>query len=115
MDYKCLLQWDGYAVYEKIASINLEITLVGCMALIRRKINEAQKADNKGASYFLTLIQSIYAHEAETKEYFAKERKQYRIENIKPLLDQIKSYIEDEIYKVTPKSLIGTTMGYAQK
>jgi transposase len=115
IDYKGVLQCDGYAVYEKIATINPEITLVGCMAHIRRKIYEAQKADSKRASHLLTLIQSIYTHEAETKEYSAEERKQYRIENVKPLLDQIKSYIEAEIYKVTPKSPIGMAMGYAQK
>ena len=112
--YNGVLQSDGYAVYDKIASINKGIVHVGCLAHIRRKYFDAQSNDKQRSDIVMTKMQSIYALERNARDMSDEERRHYRIENIKPILEEIKAFNEKACLEVTPKSQIGKAICYAQ-
>jgi transposase len=63
-----------------------------------------------------SIFSEMYKHEdvCREKKYSAEKRKLYRNKHLKPLLDKLKEWIEEECIKVTPKSPIGKAMSYTQ-
>lgn len=112
--YKGYLQCDGYSVYDKIGA-DPKITLVGCLAHVRRKFHDALNNDKIRAEKALRLFREIYLKarkiKAQTQDDFDKT-KQLRIATIKPLLEQIRDWITEEQFNVLPKSTIGKAMSY---
>lgn len=112
--YTGYLQCDGYTVYDKIGT-DPKITLAGCLVHARRKFHDALDSDKKRAQIALALFREIYLKERtireETQSDFA-QRKAIRDKKIKPLLAQIKTWIEQEQFNVLPKSPIGKAMTY---
>jgi transposase len=113
-NYKGYLQCDGYAVYDKLERLLPDISLVGCWIHARRKYHEALQNDEKRSTHVLNIFKKIYQHEAECRSYTPIDRKDYRDQHIKPLLESIKAWIEQESIKVPPKSAIGKAMAYTQ-
>lgn len=111
--YQGYLQCDGYKVYDKVAS-DKPITLVGCMAHLRRKFHESLDNDNTRASHALELIQSLYAIEREMREQelSAEEKTIIRKKQSKPIMLELKAWLDEEEPKVLPKSRIGKAMRY---
>ncbi len=113
-DYTGYLQCDGYTVYDKIGT-DPKITLAGCLVHARRKFHDALDSDKKRAQIALALFREIYLKERtireETQSDFA-QRKTIRNKKIKPLLAQIKTWIEQEQFNVLPKTPIGKAMTY---
>ena len=113
--YNGYLQCDGYPVYNKIASSTSDITLVGCLVHARRKFYDALKSDKKRAEIALKLFRKIYLEERAIKEKVQDDfvqRKALRNKKIKPLLAQIKTWIEAEQFNILPQSPIGKAMTY---
>jgi len=115
-NYEGYLQCDGYSVYDKMAKINIAIKLVGCHAHVRRKFFEAKDSDPKRAEYALKMYQQIYAIEQKlrTQKATAQQRKEERQAVTKPLLEELKNWVEKECVTVTPKSPMGKAMTYFQ-
>lgn len=114
LDYNGYLQCDGYSVYDKIGQ-QKGITLVGCLAHARRKFFDAQDNDAKRAKYALNLFAKIYKLDKEINQEHIEDNsgiQKQRLEKIKPLLEDIKTWIEQESLKVLPKSGIGKAMTY---
>jgi len=113
-DYTGYLQCDGYTVYDKIGT-DPKITLAGCLVHARRKFHDALDSDKKRAQIALALFRKIYLKERtireETQSDFA-QRKTIRNKKIKPLLVQIKTWIEQEQFNILPKTPIGKAMTY---
>ncbi len=112
-NYNGWLQCDGYGVYDKIAMLP-GISIAGCLAHARRYYHEALSNDKKRAEYALEIFQDIYEIERSNKAMKPQERKLDRIAKVKPLMDKLKSWIEEECVKVLPKSAIGKAMNYTQ-
>jgi transposase len=112
MTYQGLLQCDGYAGYDAVATMNKDIELAGCLAHVRRKYFDAISNDKKRSEYVLQLIQNIYLLDRETIGFTAEQRLEYRKQNIAPILEDLKTYIEEEAYKIVPKSNIGKAIKY---
>lgn len=113
-NYKGYLQCDGYTVYDKIGA-DPDITLAGCLVHARRKFHDALDSDKKRAHIALELFRTMYLEERAIKEETPddfQQRKALRNKKIKPLLAQIKTWIEQEQFKVLPKSPIGKAMTY---
>ena len=108
-NYKGILQCDGYTVYDKIGK-HPDISLAGCLVHVRRKYVEAKKQDPERSQYALKLFNKIYAYEKEAKE--SEDRQTYRIKNIIPLINQLKTWVDQQAIKVLPKSAIGKAMSY---
>ena len=114
VDYKGYLQCDGYTVYDKIGA-DPKITLVGCLVHARRKFHDALDSDKKRAQTALALFREMYLQERAIKKEVPNDfekRKSLRDKKIKPLLAQIKTWIEAEQLNVLPQSPIGKAMTY---
>lgn len=112
------LQSDGYRVYDDISSPQKadsnRIIGVGCFAHARRYFDQAKESDPVRAEWMLLTIQQLYRIErqAREKEMSFPERYRLREEQSRPLLNDIKAWLDKECLEVLPKSLIGKAIGY---
>lgn len=108
------LQTDGYSVYDAFDQTE-HITLVGCMAHIRRKFEKALDNDKQRATEVLTKMQDLYAIEAKAREegYTHQQRLALRQQQARPIMDQLKAWLVDNRNKVLPRSSIGEAITYA--
>ncbi|BDC99020.1 IS66 family transposase [Persicobacter psychrovividus] len=105
------IQVDGYAGYDYLEN-RKEVTLVACLAHIRRKFFDAQKNDKKRALYVLKEIGQIYEIERAFKEEQASVRQQKRKEQILPILMDLKEWIKENAIYTTPKQDLGKAFQY---
>jgi transposase len=106
---------DGYAAYSSVA---LELGLAGhaaCWAHVRRKFVEAAagRSANAAAHQMVALIGKLYAVERRLKDATPAERQAERAVHSRPLLDAIKTWLDDKSTKALPKGLLGTAISYA--
>jgi transposase len=66
-DFQGKLQTDGYGAYDQFAH-SPTITLVGCLAHVRRKFFEAKNNDPKRANKALDFIKQLYALEQQAQK-----------------------------------------------
>jgi transposase len=118
-DYQGYLQVDGYQVYENIAK-KPGITLLCCMAHVRREFEKSLDNDKKLATIALLWFQELYAIERRCKDegLTHDQIRELRQKESVPILDGMGSWMRDEFYSkksVTPSSPIGKAMTYAMK
>jgi len=113
-DFQGHLQVDGYSGYNEICA-QPNITRVGCMAHMRRKFHEAsQVSQKKGlAKTFLEFIQKLYELELFYQERASHDRHQARQEKAKPVLQEMKQWLDEHRTKVPPQSTLGKAISYA--
>jgi len=113
-NYQGYLQTDGYSVYEAFDQKD-GVTLVACMAHIRRKFEQALDNDRERAAHVLTAMQRLYAIErlAREKDYDPEQRLALRQKEARPVMDQLKAWLLENKDKVLPKSKIGEAVNYA--
>ncbi|MBT4224162.1 MAG: IS66 family transposase [Opitutae bacterium] len=115
--FEGILQTDGYSAYLKFSTD--KITRVGCMAHIRRKFDEAYKAEKKHplALEVLGMIRELYAVEkqAREKELSHEQRLKLRQSQSAPVMEKLKARITEIRLKPTvlPKSQLGKACNYA--
>lgn len=115
------LQSDGYAGYHEVCKQQNLIHL-GCWDHARRKFTDAKKsADKKGkkskgkvAKFDIALnkIQKLYVVEQNIKTLSAEEKQQQRERCSKPLLDDLKDWLDKNIAKVSKDSATYTAINY---
>ena len=92
------LQADGYAGYNSTA-LRQDVILPGCRVHVRRKFVAASKAGSPGAATIanegLALIRNLYHIDNKYKEKPLDERRLYRQEVVKPHLDKIRTWIDE--------------------
>jgi len=112
-DYKGQLQTDGYAVYENIDKLYGDIAHFQCWAHGRRKFIESKGNDKARSEYVLEQIQQLYAIEQQCREdKSTHEERRIARQAAKPILDNLKEWLNKESVKVTPKSPIGKAISY---
>lgn len=112
--YTGYVQCDGYSVYDQIGT-DPGIALAGCLVHARRKFSDAVDSDRQRAEKALGTFRDIYLKEREIKVQAGDDRnrrKKLREQKVRPLLEQIKTWIEQEQFHVLPKSPIGKAMAY---
>ncbi len=110
--FKGVLQTDGYAGYNKVCRNN-DITRIGCWDHARRKFIEATKAapiKKKGnkvskADVAVGKIRKLYAIESKINDLPPEQKTQQRQKLSKPLLDDLKRWLEKNISRVPKDSL----------
>jgi len=112
-DFTGHLQTDGYAAYTNLQTQG-KITLLACMAHARRKFENAKENDKARSHKMLSLMQKLYALERQAgeEEMNPEQIKALRQEKAVPVLNEMESWMQEEIYKVTPKSAIGKALRY---
>jgi hypothetical protein len=116
--FKGYIQTDGYAGYQALGESD-DIIHVGRMAHIRRKFMDVQKATPKKAVHgtareILDLIGLLYKVEHNINELSPKEKIKMRREQVVPILEAIRTILDDSIEHFPPKSLLGQAMTYAR-
>lgn len=119
-DHKGYIQTDGYAGYNELGS-SIDIIHVGCMAHVRRKFIEVtrltKKDKNKGgtAQTIVDLIGKLYLLE---KKFIAAKLepdriKEERLQRSVPILNEIKTLLDERKITSPPKSKLGSAINYA--
>jgi transposase len=118
--YTGAIQSDAYAGYNMFDK-RLTTTLLGCMAHIRRKFDEAKNNDYPRASVALGFIKELYMVERKAREANMDEaaRKALRDKEATPILRRFYKWLLENApvdgNKVKPKSDIGQAIKYALK
>jgi len=113
------LQTDGYDGYNAVVAVN-GLTHVGCMAHARRKFSEAVKAQGKHkkrgkAHRGLALIQKLYRVEKQARRLTSDERYTCRQQQACPVLDDLRSWLDDTLPLVPPTSATGKALNYLHR
>ena len=108
------LQVDGYDGYAP-ACKKYNLKRLGCMDHCRRKFYQASKTSGgknigkKGVN----LIDKLYRIEDQIEKLSLDERTQVRQEKAVPVLEKIKTWLDEIRPKITPKSVAGKAIHYA--
>ncbi len=119
-------QSDGYGGYTEVGQ-SPGIVHVGCWAHARRKLVEAidgnggrregpvrgsHRASASRARQGLAFIQDLYQIERELGDALPEERKRVRQERSRPVLVELRAWIDRVIGEVPPQSLTGKALSY---
>jgi transposase len=120
--YRGILLTDGYEPYETVAHA-LKLVHAGCMAHVRRRFEEARKAQpvdtttGGHAREALDYVRQLYLIERPLwdREHpvDAEHRVRVRAELSVPIITQFYDWLEALAPKVLPQSLLGKAMHYA--
>jgi transposase len=114
--YRGVVQCDGYAAYKNVAEAACggAITLAFCWAHLRRKFFDIAKEGNAPiASEALERIAKLYVIEKTIRGQSAGERRAVRQERSKPLVLELRTWLEQQLARVSAKSLIADAIRYA--
>jgi len=116
--FKGYLQTDGYAGYNAVVVAN-GLTRLGCMAHARRKFTDAIKAQGQTkkrgeAHRGLSLIRKLYRVErqARTLKMDAPDRYAWRQKRSRPILDEIRKWLEKTLPQIPPSSATGQALNF---
>jgi len=115
-DFKGYLQTDGYDGYNAVVAAN-GLVHVGCMAHARRRFSDAVKAQAKNkkrgkAHRGLLLIRKLYRIERQARSLTMQSRYARRQKHSKPILKQIRKWLDDVLPQVAPTSATGQALSY---
>ena len=114
--YRGIVQCDGYAAYKNIADaahLGEAITLAFCWAHLRRKFFDIAKGGSAPiASEALNRIALLYAIEKTIRGRSTDERRAVRQEKSKPLVLALKTWLEEQLARVSAKSVIAEAIRY---
>jgi transposase len=117
-DYKGGLHCDGYSGYNALFKSN-DITGINCWAHVRRKFMEAlPHGKEKGVSgHVVRVIRALYKIEEKLKEVHADHdmTKGIRQQQAKPILDDLKKYLDEKSSSVLHSSKLGAAIEYTRK
>lgn len=114
--FKGYLHADGYAGYNDIPGV----TVVGCLAHVRRKFNDALKAmpsktttTSTVAEEGLDYCNQLFDIERRLKDMEVEKRYRLRLEQSKPVLDAFQTWLQTKKRQVLPKSALGQAINYS--
>src|SRR3954471_6195067 len=114
--YRGIVQCDGYAAYKTIADdarTGDAITLAFCWVHLRRQFFDIAKGGSAPiASEALDRIAALYAIEKMIRGKSADERRAVRQEKSKPLVLALKIWLEQQLARVSTKSVIAEVIRY---
>ncbi len=110
------LQSDGYSAYHQVARYDAILGHMGCWAHVRRKVVKAANSRNQTslAHVFLEYVQKLYQVEKKLRGQSPEERHAMRLQHARPILDELKTWLDEHVTKVLPKGLLGKAISYAR-
>lgn len=119
--YQGFLQTDGYQVYANVCT-KQNLRHLGCFAHVRRKFDEALKAQGKKpvnsnsiAHQAMQMIQHLYRIEADIKHLPPEKKQRIRQERAPPILNDMKIWLDQALNQVAPSSLTSKALAYMAK
>ena len=112
-DYQGWMHADGYAGFEELYRSG-KIKEVACMAHIRRKFVDVFKSQGSHvAEQAIKRIAQLYAVEKEARGAPPERRVQLRQAKAKPILDDLESWLQSELPKLSGKTPLANAIRYA--
>ena len=113
-NFKGYLQCDGFGGYTSAFKSSLVVLLVHCLVHIRRAWERALDENCKAATWFLVKIREIYhiEHECDRLGMDFDQRRVQRQLRTKPLMTEMRKWLETEGAKYSESSLIGKAVTY---
>lgn len=112
--FKGIIQADAYAGYN--ATVRRGVGRAGCWAHVRRKFFELADTNNsERAGEVVNRINQLYALEKEIKGQPPDERRRRRQDTAKPILDDLKDWLDEHIRLCVKGSPLGVVINYARK
>ncbi len=114
-DFKGYLHVDGYTGYNQVDNV----TLVHCMAHLRRKFHDVfvslpeDKRANSNTSDAMNYINRIYSLDRESRDLSINERYEYKQVHIKPLMIELRNWLNEKQLTSAPQSGYGKAINYA--
>jgi transposase len=117
--FKGYLHVDGYAGYHDIP----DVTLCGCWAHFRRKADEALKglptkqrrSRNSMSQQLLDRINQLFFIERDLKSKSPEDRLAARNLRSRPIMEELRKWLDDIAPSVLPKSLFGLAVNYGRQ
>ena len=109
------LQCDGYGGYTAAFKSSATVRLVFCMVHIRRHWLEARTENRKAAQWFLDKIAALYhiEHECDRLGMDFDARRSERQAKSRPVMEEMKKWMETEGLRYSESSLTGKAVTYA--
>jgi len=86
-----------------------------CLVHARRQFYELPDGYDDVADKVIGLIGTIYDHEAHTKGFSSQKRLAYHQEKSAPVMEELKSYLEEQKPQFEPNSVAGKAIDYILK
>ena len=113
---KGVLQVDGYVAYKKLGDAGREggpLVLANCWGHFRRLFYDIAKSGNAPiASEALVRIAALYALEDEIRGRSADERRAQRQARTKPLVDNLETWLKEQLARLSKGSTIAKEIRY---
>ncbi|WP_061236471.1 IS66 family transposase, partial [Leptospira santarosai] len=115
-NFEGIIQTDGFQSYDSLLKTKSKILHAGCWNHARRKFFEILKIDSKNAQaqWIVREISKLYAIESKAKEtnLNSEEHLKLRQSESKPIVNEIRSWMNKRMMEVAPKSSMGKAIGY---
>jgi len=107
---------DGYSAYNALAREAGICGHAACWAHARRKFVEAAagRKNTAAAHQMVAFIRKLYAVERELRESSPDARKAGRELRSRPILDKIKTWLDEKVTTTLPKGLLGKAIAYTR-
>ena len=115
-DYAGVLQADAFSGYDGIYyGSNGKIVEAACGAHARRKFYEARETSPEAAHQALAFFGRLYAIEHDAELFSAEARYALRQQKSVPILDELKTWLNDTLVKLRPKTPVAGAIKYCLK
>lgn len=113
--FKGYLQCDGFGGYTAAFKPGCGVALVACLVHIRRAFERGLEENRQAATWFLVRIRQLYhiEHKCDAAGMDFDQRKAARLLESKPVMDEMKAWLETEGIKYSEGSLMGKAVTYA--
>jgi len=112
VNFSGVLQVDGYAGFERLASKG--VVLATCWAHARRRFYEIQESTGSPiAGEALRRIATLYAVEERIRGQDAQERQRIRGLESRPVLEALKPWLQQELARIPPNGTLAEAIRYA--
>ncbi|WPQ61236.1 IS66 family transposase [Chitinophaga sancti] len=114
-DFAGTLQTDALSSYTAAFKDNSKVTLMSCLAHIRRGFKKAQRQNKELADQVLVYFNIIYRIEAyaKRKHFTPDQRLALRQKYSKPFFDKMRGWLDEQTDKHVPDSLLAKAVNYA--
>jgi transposase len=117
--FRGILQVDGYAAYQALAAPGRAggpVTLAYCWSHVRRRFYEIAQGGNAPiAEAALQRINALYHVETMIRGHAPEQRQAVRHEQSKPVVDDLRTWLDAQLAKVPGRARIAEAIRYALK
>lgn len=114
-NYRGFVQSDAYAGYDILFRHGNDRIPIGCWSHLRRKFEDAANSAPELHAEIDAMLKLLFKLEADARDHSAESRQKWRDDLVRPLLAQIKDWLDAKIMAVLPKSPMGEAIKHARK